>query len=85
MEWRDVDAVVGDRRFRVIAWEDLKAANGPAFVTHYHELIELEIDGEPRRRWAEADFPVERHDTPEACIHAGLTHVDELGAGLKRR
>jgi hypothetical protein len=79
VEWRDVDAVVAGRRFRVVAFEDLKAGDQPAFLTQYHELIELEVDGELRPRWAYADFPLERRTTADECLHAGLAHVDRLG------
>jgi hypothetical protein len=79
VEWRDVHAVVGSRRFRVIAYEDLRASQQPRFVTHYHELIELEVDEEPRPRWADTDLPVERRDSAEDCIRAGLAHLNALG------
>ena len=78
VEWRDVDAVVGDQRFRVIVYEDLLATDEPRFVTHYHRLIELEVDGVPRGRWSDAvDLPVERRDSVDECMHAGLAHVND--------
>jgi hypothetical protein len=78
VEWRDVDAVVGGQRFRVIVYEDLLATDQPRFVTHYHRLIELEVDGVPRGRWSDGvDLPVERRDSVDECMHAGLSHVND--------
>lgn len=75
--WRAVEADRGPRHVKVTIYERLSDRTAPRYFASYEEKIEVEIDQERRGLWVDAGMPREAGDSPEACMHAALSHLNE--------
>jgi hypothetical protein len=74
---RGVEAMIGERRFRVTIYEALHDRTGPVFSANYEEEVQLLIGGQPRPLLVKSDLPWEAADTIDECLQAALARVND--------
>jgi hypothetical protein len=74
---RCVEALLGERHFRVTAVEKLSDRESPLFSSEYEKRIDVIIDEECLPIWVEAGLGWVTGDTPGEVIRAGLDEIDK--------
>lgn len=63
------------REVKIIAAHNIKSGATPKYFAHYEERIEIEVNNQRHRIWAEVHYPWQDGDTIEECLKHAIRWV----------